>query len=401
MSNIGEFLKSNGFETAERIDREALVAELISEMEMSLVRKRSSLPMILSYIGQDIVADVRRRIIVLDAGGTNFRSAIVDGRNGIEACRRLQMPGAGGREVSSEEFFATLAEEVERLRPLSNFERIGFCFSYSVESTPEHDACLKDWDKGIRAPGVVGKYIGQELVARTGGSVVLVNDTVTTLLAARAVSSGHDYGSYVGFVLGTGFNVAYAERSLDGMVINSEVGSFDKVPRSRFDLAMDAKQADTGRAPLEKMISGAYLGPLGYEVLSVAAREGLLGGADADFILARDSLSSVEFDRLVSTASSPQVRELGLAVYERAASLAGIALAAFMIRSAESVFDVRPIAVNADGSTYYRTNAISFEAKIRGVLDELLRRHRGLNYEILPEIPDSPMLGAALAAQDL
>lgn len=78
MSNIGEFLKSNGFETAERIDREALVAELISEMEMSLVRKRSSLPMILSYIGQDIVADVRRRIIVLDAGGTNFRSAIVD-----------------------------------------------------------------------------------------------------------------------------------------------------------------------------------------------------------------------------------------------------------------------------------------------------------------------------------
>lgn len=164
---------------------------------------------------------------------------------------------------------------------------------------------------------------------------------------------------------------------------------------------MDAKQADTGRAPLEKMISGAYLGPLGYEVLSVAAREGLLGGADADFILARDSLSSVEFDRLVSTASSPQVRELGLAVYERAASLAGIALAAFMIRSAESVFDVRPIAVNADGSTYYRTNAISFEAKIRGVLDELLRRHRGLNYEILPEIPDSPMLGAALAAQDL
>jgi len=42
---------------------------------------------------------------------------------------------------------------------------------------------------------------------------VLLNDTVTTLLAGRMHQAGADFDTYIGFILGTGTNTSYIERN--------------------------------------------------------------------------------------------------------------------------------------------------------------------------------------------
>lgn len=409
--NISAFLKANGFVTGAEVDREQMLADFLVEMDRGLAGERSSLQMIPAYLRAD--AEIRRgaKVAVLDAGGTNLRSALVTIPGGVSERQNQPMPGSV-HEVGAEEFFSTLAREVRRVHLLADTARIGFCFSYNAERTPDLDAYLKEWNKGIRAPEVVGTYVGRELLARLGGgSVAIVNDTVATLLAAKAACVGRDYAAFVGFILGTGTNVAYAEPSRQAQVINSESGGFDKVLSSSFDRAMDAKLADTGQYPLEKMIAGAYLGPLGLEVLRAAGKAGLLSVAACGSLGELDALASRDLDDFtagVSRADNPLehiltlpedrtcAKALGQVVFERAAVLAAVQLAAFVIRSGKE--GGLPVAVNIDGSTYYKTKSVSFPEVFRRELDDLAVRRRGIAYEILPEIVDAPLLGAALAA---
>ena len=114
--------------------------------------------------------------------------------------------------------------------------------------------------------------------------ITVVNDTVATLLAGKAIEKGVRYSAYLGFILGTGTNVAYIEKNENitklkdapagAMAINTESGGFNKIAQSKFDEAMDKKTADCGNQRFEKMISGAYLGRIGLEVFKAAAREG-------------------------------------------------------------------------------------------------------------------------------
>ena len=91
-------------------------------------------------------------------------------------------------------------------------------------------------------------------------------------------------------------------------------------------------------------------------------------------------------------------RRLGVPVFERAAVLTAIHLAAFCIKSGGGADASAPIAINADGSTYYKTRAVPFDATVRRELDDMLVRRRNIHYEIVPQIDDAPMIGAAIAA---
>ena len=79
------------------------------------------------------------------------------------------------------------------------------------------DGRLLKWTKEMKAPEVIGRFIGKGLLEAlgrggAGKSVVLLNDTVATLLAGKAADKKR-YGSYVGFILGTGTNIAYLEKN--------------------------------------------------------------------------------------------------------------------------------------------------------------------------------------------
>ena len=424
MKTPEEFLKENGFVLAQDIDRTKLLNDFISEMEKGLRGEKSSLMMIPTYVGVNGKIPQGSKAIVLDAGGTNFRGGIVSIPPKIEEKQNQPMPGAKSA-VDEEAFYRAFADEVKRLDGKATVEKVGWCFSYPAEATPDLDAKLVRWTKNVQAPAIVGQHVGKELLKRTGGKgIAVVNDTVATLLAAKATEGDKTYSSYIGFILGTGTNTAYVEKNrniaklsgLDAagsMIINAESGAFDKAPRSVFDDAADAKTGNPGIGLLEKMIAGAYLGGVGLEIYKAAAKAGFfpksanavlgLGALEtrdlsefcADF---RDARPNPLFGVFADADEAKLARRFGLPVFERAAVLTAVQLAAFVIKSGEGAEASAPVAINADGSTYYKTKAIPFAETVRKELDEMLVKRRNIHYEITPQVDDAPMVGAGIAA---
>lgn len=426
MKTPEEFLEVNNFTVAEKIDRQAMIATFLSEMEKGLKGEPSSLRMIPTYVGVKGKIPQGAKAAVLDAGGTNFRSAVVSIPPTIEDKMNQPMPGAKS-DITEDEFYGAFAEELKRVAPKATVKKYGWCFSYNCDATPELDAKLNCWTKGIRAPMIVGQYVGKELLKRLGGGeIAIVNDTVATLLAAKATEGDKTYSSYLGFILGTGTNTAYVEKNrnivkLQGldpsgsMIINAESGSFDKLAQSNFDKAMDQKTLDPGHNPLEKMIAGGYLGGVGLELYKAAAKAGLFSAKAASAIGGIGALETMDLDNFCAAFKkegrdnpldaifadpddAKMARRLGIPVFERAAVLTAIHLAAFCIKSGEGADDSAPIAINAEGSTYYKTRAIPFADTVKKELDDMLVQRRNIHYCITPRVADAPMVGAAIAA---
>ena len=426
MKTPEEFLAENGFVAAADIDRQALIGAFVSEMEKGLKGEPSSLMMIPTFVGVNGKVKPGETAAVLDAGGTNFRGAVVSIPPKIEDKQNQPMPGTKG-EVDKETFYAAFANEVKRVLPKATSKKIGWCFSYPAEATRELDAKLVRWTKNIQAPAIVGDYVGRELLARLGGGeIAIVNDTVATLLAAKATEGDRVYSSYIGSILGTGTNAAYVEKNSniaklgdadsDGsMIINAESGGFNKIQTSAFDKAADAKTGNPGMQVFEKLIAGAFLGGVGLEIYKAAAKAGLFSAKAAQQIAGFGSLETMDFDNfcagyrkpgrdnvLDSVFSDPDdarmAKRLGVPVFERAAVLTAVHLAAFVIKSGEGNDPSAPVAINADGSTYYKTRAIPFDETVRRELDDMLVRRRNIHYAITPQVDDAPMVGAAIAA---
>ena len=426
MKTPEEFLKDNGFIPAAEIDRQAMIGTFISEMEKGLKGEKSSLMMIPTYVGVNGKIPQGAKAAVLDAGGTNFRGGIVTIPPAISDKQNQPMPGTKG-EVDEETFYKASADEVKRVLPLATTKKIGWCFSYPAEATPSLDAKLVHWTKNIQAPAIVGQYVGAELLKRLGGGeIAIVNDTVATLLAAKATEGDKTYSSYIGFILGTGTNSAYVEKNknilkLEGadadgsMIINAESGGFDKIETSAFDKAADAKTGNPGVHIFEKLIAGAYLGPIGLEIYKAAAKAGMFSAKAAAAIGGLGALETMDFDNFCAefkkegrdnvldsifadADDAKLARRLGIPVFERAAVLTAIHLAAFVIKSGEGNDPAAPVAINADGSTYYKTRAIPFDATVRKELDDMLVNRRNIHYAITPQVDDAPMVGAGIAA---
>lgn len=415
MLTVEDFLRKNEFPIVEEIDRDYLIRVFFREMAAGLENKPSSLLMVNTHVNVSGDIDNSKKAVVLDAGGTNFRSALVSIPSKIENKENRPMPGAL-KEVSEEEFYETFANEVRRLSTKATADKIGWCFSYPAIASDDIDAKLVTWTKGIKAPAIVGEYVGAELLKRLGsGKIVVINDTVATLLAGRAVTGQGECSSYIGFILGTGTNCAYVEKELGNVIVNAESGAFDKIERSEFDKSMDAKTAYPGKQIFEKMIAGAYLGPLALEMWKSAARDGFFTPTAASKLCGIATMDTIDVDNFAAGIKNPSktnpinslftdlgdisiAKKLVLAVFERAAILTAIHLAAFAIKSGEGVDEQSPIAIIPDGSTWYKTKCIDFAGAVKRELDVMLIKKRNIHYIFTEKIEDAPMIGAAIAA---
>lgn len=425
--NVADFFAK--YEFSQNVDTKALLAEFDRQMEAGLAGDIESLKMIPAYLDVDKTVPVDTPVVVLDAGGTNLRVAVIwfdkSGKPHIEDFRKHPMPGTTGETLGAEKFFDMFADF---LAPVANrSESVGFCFSYATEITPELDGKLLHWTKQIAAPDVVGKMVGSSIAAalerKTGRRLALrvLNDTVATLLAGKSAGIGRKYSSYVGFILGTGTNIAYIEANRNitkaknlqqdrTMVINVESGNFNGAPMSKFDKMFDATLKDPGVGLFEKMISGAYMGGLGLTVLQCAAREGMLSKGAADAILAMKDMPTMDFDNFVANPytngtkfdSAPlteddrrTIMDIGEPVFIRAAGLAAANIAAAVLRSGAGHDKLHPVCINIDGSTYYKTRSAFFRSRTEQGLREILGG-RGVHFETI-SVDDAPMIGAAVA----
>ncbi|MGB2907714.1 MAG: hypothetical protein WBB73_11445 [Candidatus Aminicenantaceae bacterium] len=418
-----DYLEALGLSTA-AIDVHALLDGFQVEMKSGLSGAPSSLAMIPTFIPIDRPVPAGLPVIVLDAGGTFLRAATVvfdeQGLPHTEDFTRHRMPGAD-EELSAEAFYDRF---VDILLPLAQrSDRVGFCFSYPAEITPDGDGRLLTWTKEIKAPEVEGAYLGQNIGGRLkvlGHNLkfTLLNDTVAVLLAGRSIPRSREFGSYVGFILGTGTNTSYVERNhritkrndldLKGQqVINVESGNFARFPQTAVDKQLDAGTNNPGEYTFEKMISGAYLGRLSLRLLKAAAEANIFSEGGGAAIRQVRRLTTVQADRflrdpagtgplgspVLTSSDRATAGTLITALIERAALLAALNIAAAVLKSCAGRSPHRPVCVNIDGSTYYKTTGLQSwtEQHLRDILGG-----RGVHFELV-QMVDSPLIGAAVA----
>jgi hexokinase len=420
MMNTEQFLARHGL-GAGGIVADALIAEFLVEMENGLAGREGSLAMIPTHISACREIPENDPAIVIDAGGTNLRVACVsfdaDHRVRTEDYNRYPMPGSE-TEVSAAAFFDQLAEYI---RPVLNrSDRIGFCFSYPARISPELDGRLIRWTKEIKAPEVVGRFIGAGLMdalgaAGAGKKVVLLNDTVATLLAGIA-SGKKAYGSYVGFILGTGTNIAYLEKNKNILkvnhadpsgtqAVNVESGAFSKMPRGDIDIALDHESEVPGGNLFEKMVSGRYLPDIALAALKKGAEEGVFDASLGPRISGLRRLDHEQMDDLINCGGSGILKSAGLsdadretirtimnAVIERAAKLAAVNITAAVVKAVGEGSDLS-VCINIDGSTYYKASGL--RENTQKYLREMLGA-RNIEYTLV-HVERAPIVGAAIA----
>ncbi|NMA21919.1 MAG: hexokinase [Spirochaetales bacterium] len=428
VQRTNDFLQKHNI-SAQAIDMKELIERFAHEMERGLAGDpTSSLQMIPTYTKVAESLPVDEPVIVLDAGGTNLRSCLVHfdeaGKAHITDFRKTLMPGVK-EEVSAAKFFKVIADEVERL--IDKSDRIGFCFSYAAEILSNLDGVPIIFSKEIKAPEVIGKPVGASLLAelaRRGHDVstkriAVLNDTVATLLAGVSAKSDVPYSGFVGFILGTGTNTAYVEDNQkikklslpEGQqIINVESGNFDYVPGIIDQTFFDSTK-HSHAYHLEKMISGAYLGPLSGMIISQAIKEGLFSPTFAQRFAAIGQLSTAVMSNylempfneeyaLVSCVKGNEEDAKVLwmlldATIARAAKLTAANLAATILKTDDGKDPRHPVLINADGTTFYKTQNLKKYTDF--FLYQYLEVEHGRSYRFT-QIADSPTIGAAIAA---
>ncbi len=425
--NVIRFLKKYQMDYLD-VDIDSNTVAFLKEMEKGLVGKKSSLEMIPTYIETGAEVPTNKRVIVIDAGGTNFRVATVyfdeNKKAIIENLRIYKMPGVE-REIGKDDFFRTMAGYLKDIAAAS--QNIGFCFSYPVEMSSNKDGRLIRLSKEIKAKEVIGELIGENLNRALasmglGGDkhIILLNDTVVTLLAGIGCKN-KIYSSYIGLILGTGTNACYIEKNsnikkskdLDtskSQIINAESGNFAKIKQGKIDASFDKSTINPGVQKLEKMISGAYLGPLCLAAIHKACDDILFSKAVSNALRQISALDTKDMNAflLYPYGSNPLADAVkqgsaddALTLYyiadrltERAAKLTAINLSAMAIKSGAGTDPSKPICIVAEGTTFYQMKGL--KNRVEFYLKQYLENKLGIFYEII-SVDNATLIGSAIA----
>ncbi len=419
-----EYLKSHN-QTADDIDGEKFIGEFLADMEKGLGSDNEGLEMIPSYLPIGSAIKKNRPDIVIDAGGTNFRSAIAyfdENSNCVLTELRKTVMAGVGKEVSKARFYDHIAYNIKHLADKGG--NIGFCFSYSIDTHKDLDGTVKAFSKEVRAKEVVGTKLGActlealKKYDRRPRKIAVLNDTVACLMGGMSANLNVGYSAFVGFIYGTGTNVSYIEKNFNikkasglnpgGLtVINTECGNYGKFPLGLFDKITDAESSEPNWHMAEKMTSGRYISSIIYNAVSYAQTQKLFTGdvvipyrAFADTATISDFLTNPrnganrmyrcfygESDRLLA-------REIALEIINRAAKIGAVMVASAMIKTGEGKSPEKPIGLVVEGTTFGKL--FSYKEKFKRYLEEYTSE-RGLHYRIITG-KNLNLMGTALAA---
>ncbi|WP_461256456.1 hexokinase family protein [Treponema sp. R80B11-R83G3] len=439
---LSDFASHYGFHY-KNINPDALVKDVLTEMDRGLNGKKSSLPMIPSYISPITNIPPGKTVLALDAGGTNLRASLVHFKENGEAVpqgtNKMPMPGTYGH-VNAQQYFEAIANVTLPLLNDAKIEGIGFTFSYPMEITQDADGILLSFSKEVDAPDVIGKAIGRGLRdalsakgCKYSGPIVLLNDTVATLLsglvsispdgeASRTIADfSVKSGPVIGFILGTGFNTAYTETVIPKIGFNSpsspqivvcESGNFSVNYRGKLDKEYDSTTKNPDGYLLEKATAGAYLGPLTLHILKQAIKDKVLRFRKSDELLNMPHLETRTLNEFTHAPLSNQgplgslfgadesaalavMQYITSIVTERGALFSAAVLAATVIKSGGGYEPYSPVRVAVEGTTYliYKGMRRSLES----YLHQMLFKEKPRPYIVSP-VEQASLFGAAVAA---
>ena len=421
---VSDFLTRHGMHP-DGVDLDTCLRAFVAQMEAGNSGDVQDLLMIPTYIRLDGALERGRPVIVMDAGGTNFRVAAVtfgaDGKPVIDGFRKQPMPGTQG-ELSADEFLAAMVDALAPFEGVS--DTVGFCFSFPTDILPNGDGRLIYFNKEVRVKGMDGRVIGESineaLVARglTPKRFVILNDTVATMLGALADFPEREFDSYIGFILGTGTNTCYIEKcdrigklpdlNEGTMAVNMETGGFTGFPRGDFDRDFDATTANCGDHVFEKMVSGAYQGSVILLTAQGAAREGLFTLEGGERLAALDGLTMRDIDLfcaapdgdnpiaslLADKGDRATLYELIDASFARAARMVCVNLAAILVATDTGRDPARPVCVSAEGTTFYKS--VLFRPKLDACMTDYVAGKLGRHIEFV-KAEDATLVGSAVA----
>lgn len=428
---VDDFLRKYGMHY-DTIDMQDCMETFIEEMDNGLAGKNSSLKMLPTYITLTKPVDYDRPVIVMDAGGTNFRIAVLtlkkDDLDLIEHFQKFPMPGTQGKSITKEEFFDQVAQHLLPVIELS--DTIAWCYSYAAEIFPNHDGLFLGWNKEVQISGMEGCMLGAELnkaLAKydiAAKKIVILNDTVAAMLGGMTVNKGQPENGLIGLILGTGFNTCYLEdchtilkstqavQMTGQMGINMESPYYLRFPRGQFDQQLDAQTNNPGSSFFEKMVAGAYQGSLLYLTLEQAVADGLLSESvkqqlsvlfpdrtiplwDVNEFLDSIPSDGVLFELVKSQPNDKQyLQELLEANYERSARLVAINLAAILVKTKQGRDEQNPACITAEGTTFQKSPV--FREKLSRYVETFLNEKQHVYCQFL-SIENSTLLGSAIA----
>jgi hexokinase len=377
-------------------------------VEAGLARENTEIKCLPAFIppGKRLKGNTAR---VLDLGGSNLRAAVVSLHGGkpviLKGPIEKAMPWKRNVPMPKEMYIGIQADLLASLDCEEECP-LGYCFSYPAAATPDRDAVLIDWTKGIEVPDTRGKPVGRMLSEYIRQSckdlklrgITVINDTVAALFAGL---TDPGEGVRIGLVAGTGTNMAAfvdtffipklsGVSGLRGVIpVNLESGNFNPPHLTRWDRVVDENSESPGRQRFEKAASGLYLSRIFKAVFPDSSLdEG--AGARGLIELYRENGSYKKADQ------SERIRQ----IYIRSAKLSAAALSgiAVLLTEYQGEKKVRVTAEGAlfdsslDGNTSY---ASIVESTCNMLLEKLGRPGVKLS---IRRIPDANLIGSAIAA---
>ena len=351
------------------------------------------------------------KVLVLDWGGTNFRAAIVEFKNGkakiIETLSKDKKYPMSAKETvgfDQNKLHEKMAGWIGELKNLDqDVTKIGYCFSYPAAARLNGDAVLLRWTKGIEIPDMINKPVGESLVAYLNNhkdiktkftDIKVINDTVACLFAGLSETG---YDSYMGLIVGTGTNMASLMR-LDkieklknkesgSIPVNLESGNFYPPYLTIVDGLVDAMSNNKGQQRFEKAISGGYLGEVFKTVFSHEKIKYDFDGGDLACMI-NNPENNPEEQVVVAQW-----------IYDRSAKLVAASLAGLAQVLVAQDSSIKRICLAADGSVFWgkdKNNDIYYKKLVDKELKLLLPA--GVSITVIDEMSDPNMIGSAIAA---
>jgi hexokinase len=288
-----------------------IVKRFREELEEGLNEDKQNIPMNISWVHNLPSGKEKGTFLTLDLGGTNLRVCRVtlhgdkggkegDGKHSLEQ-EQYKLPQEL-KTGDAEQLWTFIAEKVEDFVRNKSLDKeyskespmpLGFTFSYPATQDRIDHAVLQTWTKGFDIKGVEGEDVASQLRKYLEARklpvelICVINDTVGAMIA----SAYNDPQTIVGAIFGTGCNAAYmaslssiaklntndqriteasshngAAAGQERMAINCEYGAFDNahrvLPRTKYDVQIDAESPRPGEQTFEKLSAGLYLGEI-------------------------------------------------------------------------------------------------------------------------------------------
>ena len=351
------------------------------------------------------------KVLVLDWGGTNFRAAIVEFKDGkatiIETLSKNKKYPLSAKETDGfdqSNLHEKMAGWIGELTQLNEeVTKIGYCFSYPAASRINGDAIPLRWTKGIDIPDMINKPVGEPLMSylnnhkdikTTFTDIKVLNDTVACLFAGLSETG---YDTYMGLIVGTGTNMAGLMnldkikklKKEDGgsIPVNLESGNFCPPYLTIIDGLVDAMSNNKGQQRFEKAISGGYLGEL---FKTVFAHEKI------DYTFDGGALAN-----MINHPEGNSEEQVAVArwIYDRSAKLVAASLAGLVQILVTQDPTVKKIGLAADGSVFWgkdKNNKPYYKELVDKELQHLLPE--GVSVTVIDEMADPNLIGSAIAA---